>query len=354
MSTSLGNFEFVTMKFPDGHSFDFPFHSAAATPYGPVSVGDSKLWWSPDYLAWNQTTFAGDSDRIVLDGQTAVVLRGGGAARLAWDGNRWAPEGQIEVPGQIEWIAFGPQGIVAASPTTIYNSSDGVRFTEAESGPDLATFVASDVNPENEEFVEAARMDCRGTFGAAASQIRALLATDSGFVAFTSAIHPADEVCSPLLWFSPDGSSWDLVSEASPFGQAAVAVIDPYSIAEHDGRFVAVGSIEAQMEGFVWVSDDALTWQQADVRIASPLMVEAGEMGWVLVASAAPPGAASDFGLWFSPDGSMWDGPHPLPEGLLAGYMVPELVVGSDTIFGVGFDEEIFVVGRLQEVPGGH
>ena len=346
ISMPIGDFEFVTMELPDSRAFEFPFHATVATPYGPVSGDDSRLWWSADYVTWNTTSAAGVSGDILLVDGDIVVLSHSGATRSAWNGDRWIEGQRIDVPGPIDWIAFGPHGVVAANSTTVYYSADGADFVEAERGPDLANFWASRVDPNDEEFAEAARMDCRGTFGATHGQIRTVVATDSGFVAFTSAAHPVDAVCAPLLWFSTDGTTWDLISPDSPFGEAEVNTL---SIAERDGRFVAIGAVEAAMQGFVWVSDDALTWRQADLELAYPLMVDAGELGWALIGAEALPQAASDFALWFSADGQQWDGPHPLPDGLRLGSLVPEIVVGADTIFGVGFEEQVFVIGRLQE-----
>lgn len=342
MSTSIGDLEFITMEFPDDHAFDFPFHATVATPHGPVSVADSTLWWSSDYTTWNAAPIdSAITGRIVPDDEDIVVLSTTGASRFIWNENQWIAGEPIEVPSPVDSMAFGPRGVVAANATTIYYAVDGVRFTEAEIGPDLTTFVASDVNPEDEEFVEAARMDCRGTFGATQSEIRTVLATDSGFVALTSAIHPTDNVCAPLLWYSPDGNTWELVSAESPFGGADVDVL---GIAERDGRFVAIGVVEPATRGFVWVSDDALTWEQVDLELTSPLMIDAGELGWVMTAAQAE----NDFTLWFSSDGYTWDGPHRIPDGLRIGFLVPEIVVGSDTVFGVGYREEVFVIGQLQ------
>jgi hypothetical protein len=61
----------------------------------------------------------------------------------------------------------------------------------------------------------------RATFGATIARIGTVLATDAGFVALTSAAHPGDDVCAPLLWLSSDGNTWDLVSPDSPFGNVA-------------------------------------------------------------------------------------------------------------------------------------
>jgi hypothetical protein len=347
VSTVLGDIDFVTMKSPRGQAFDLSYPRLAATPYGPVAVTvDGALWSSADYQTWQPIPIDLDADGVALVGDDVVVSRMRSMTRLGWDGDRWRVVERVELPGLggIDYLAFGPRGVVAANRSIIYFSPDGTSFARAERGPDFGIFVASDENPEEAEFVEAARNDCRGTFGATRSVIRAVVATDAGFVAFTSATNPvSDEVCAPLLWFSTDGNVWDLVSPVSPFGELAAVSI--HSIAERAGRFVAIGGVEAEMQGFVWVSDDALTWQQADVAIERPFIVDAGEPGWVLTGAAIE----NDFALWFSTDGFTWDGPHPLPEGLIAGYGLPEIAVGSDTILASGPDEEIFVIGSLAE-----
>jgi hypothetical protein len=56
--------------------------------------------------------------------------------------------------------------------------------------------------------------------------------------------------------------------------------------------------------------------------------------------------------MWFSIDGLTWDGPYDLPQplgGLLPGWRLPRPVVGSDAIFGVGGEDVVLVVGRLQD-----
>ena len=330
VSTVLGDIEFVTMQLPPNREFDFYAH-LVATPDGPVLVTDRA------------TTI-----RIhVDDRRNAVVI--GGPPDLADDSD---PSSASEPSrysglGSERCVASGPRGVVIASLSTISYSTDQSTFTEAERGPDLTISLASDENPENEEFVETARMDCRGTFGAEKSVIRAVVATDAGFVAFTSASHPADAVCAPLLWFSADGNTWELVSPESPFGE--LTEINTHSIAERGGRFVVIGGVEAEMQGHAWVSDDAVTWRQADLALAVPLTVDAGDLGWVLTGAEATPGEAGDFDLWFSADGYTWDGPHPLPEALLGGYYVPEFVVGTDTILGLGIQEQVIVIGRPPE-----
>jgi hypothetical protein len=330
VSTVLGDFEFVTMQLPPSQESDSWAH-LAATPDGPVLVTDRA------------TTI-----RIHVDDRgDAVVI--GGPPDLADDSDpsSASERSQYSGLGANTRVASGPRGVVIASLSTISYSADGSPFTEAERGPDPTIFVASDQNPEDAEYAEAARTDCRGTFGAEKSVIRAVVATDAGFVAFTSASHPADAVCAPLLWFSADGNTWELVSPESPFGE--LTEINTHSIAERGGRFVVIGGVEAEMQGHVWVSDDAVTWRQADLPLAVLLTLDAGDLGWVLTGAESMPGEADDFALWFSADGYTWDGPHPLPEALLGGYFVPEFVVGPDTILGLGIQEQVLVIGRPSE-----
>jgi hypothetical protein len=350
VSTMIGDLEFVTFRFPSDQESVF-FSDVTATAHGPVAIDDATLWWSADHKTWHSVPIGADSALVTALGDDLLVVPGGtGAARFVWEAGGWALHSRIEVfefPGSIDHIAFGPRGAVAWSDTSVRYSTDGVSFTEAERGPDLEVFATSEENPEEAEYVEAARMDCRGTFGATESRIRSVLATDAGFVAMTSATYPGGGVCEPYLWFSVDGNTWELVASESPFGE--LSAVPTEHIAERDGRFVAIGSQgeEWRPEGArVWVSDDGLTWRRIEVDLLGALTLDAGELGWVLTGF---PDEDTGLQMWVSTDGEAWDGPHELPSGLLAGYLVPQFAVGSDTILGIGFDEQIYVVGRLQD-----
>ncbi len=343
ISTVIGDLEFTTLELPA----DFDFHELAATPYGLVAIGDSSLWWSTDYQTWERIFPDPVFEwRVTVVGDDFVVYGAVGAARYAWDGNGWTEMARLDLPGWISLMAFGPRGAVGVSGTTMFYSTDGVHFTEAARAPDPDVFVAAENVPEEDrDFV-----DCRATFAASASRIRTVLATDAGFVALTSAAHPDDEGCAPLLWFSADGNTWDLVSSDSPFGELSVVrANDPSgSIAEHDGRFVAIGEVGGQGQeethGAVWVSDDGLTWQRADMELNTAFTIAAGEMGWMLIGSLGEGNAH----MWFSTDGLTWDGPHELPKALEFGWFLPQIAVGSDAILAVGPQKQTLVIGRQQ------
>jgi hypothetical protein len=346
VSTVIGDLEFVTYQVP--REFHF-YRKLVVTPHGPVADGDGELWWSTDFETWQIVPSDLEVVRLAVVGEDVAVIGETSETRLAWDGNRWIERSRVEFPGPINGqIAYGPRGVVAvaADGTTIYYSSDGTDFSIVERGPRTDVFVAAqDVPLEDRDFG-----DCRATFGATGAQIRTVLATDAGFVAFTSAAHRYGEVCAPLLWFSADGNTWDLVASDSPFGE--LSVVHASNIAERDGRFVAVGEVGGQgreeIRGAVWVSDDAVAWRRIEVGFR-PGRLEAGEMGWMLNGDAGIedfPGAFS--GAWFSGDGLTWDGPFEMPEGLVVGWFLPEIAVGSDTILATGVVGRIFVIGRLQ------
>lgn len=349
--TAIGVFEFVTMQFPSGKEFVLP-SDLMDTRHGPVAVDDGTLWWSTDHETWHQTPIGVDSARVTAVGDDIVIAGESGITRFSWDGGEWTRQSFVEFPNQVDHIAFGPRGSVATSGNTVYYSTDGVSFVEAIRGPDTEVFWSSDRAPSG-EFSEAERMGCIGTHGASENMIRAVLATDAGFVILTSAEHPADEVCEPFLWSSTDGNEWTLVSSVSPFGPESVVRSEHpgTDIVKRDGRFVAMGyQGDETTGGAVWVSDDALAWNRVDAGIAVPLTLDAGELGWVLTGftRADRPGLP----MWLSTDGEVWHGPYDLPDGLLAGYLLPRMAIGSNAIYGIGPDERIVVVGRLQSNPG--
>lgn len=177
-----------------------------------------------------------------------------------------------------------------------------------------------------------------------------VIATPTGFVAFTPA-HPGDwktaPVCDPLLWFSADGSRWQLTSTVSPFGAGAFVG----DVAERNGRYVAVGGLDVD-HGAVWTSDDGLRWTRAGLpaatgRTVNPGTLDAGALGWIITGRQVVTGT-EQWGdvMWISTDGRNWEGPYPLPAGLGSGYVPTQLAIATDAVFGVGGRNFTPVIGR--------
>lgn len=99
-----------------------------------------------------------------------------------------------------------------------------------------------------------------------------------------------------------------------------------------------------------WMSDDALTWQRADLEMNAAEGVAGGRLGWIVTGDAA--GSTSELAgvdMWFSTDGLTWDGPHQGPEELGTVYFLHELAIGTDAIYAVGGGHDSYVIGRLQQ-----
>jgi hypothetical protein len=345
VSTVIGDLEFTTLQFPPGLEFD---EGVAWTPFGLVAIDESALWWSTDGVTWEGVPVPVSGGLMVV-GDDVVVLGDRSAVWFAWDGTGWIEQTRLELPDQVNHIVFGPRGAVTVTDTMLYYSTDGVHFTKAERPP------SKDLLPVEESPSTSLPDDAEFGVCPIIEVIDALLATDAGFVALTAA-HPNewndDPICEPLLWFSADGNNWELVSHDSPFGGTAfvggTAGLD--EIAERDGRFVAAGGVGGR--GAVWVSDDGLTWQQADVDLDYASTVAVGEMGWMLTGGLADRREDPIHPyMWFSTDGLTWDGPYQLPVALASIWgIAPQLAVGSDAIFGVGGPwDRGPVVGRLQD-----
>jgi hypothetical protein len=340
VSTVIGDIEFTTLQFPADDGFAW-LDDLTATPFGPVVIDDGSLWWSTDYQTWQRDPQA-HGQRVTVVGDDLIVYDGGGGVRYEWSGDGWTRHERLDLPRAVDKVVFGRRGAVAVSVDILMYSTDGLSFTEAERGPDLDVFVAKEGVPDEDREYG----DCRLTAFATTGGINTVLATDTGFVAFTSAFHPDGLICEPLLWFSSEGNTWELVSQESPFGE--LSSIDP-EIVEREGRFVATGEIgpqgpEEDPRATVWASDDGLRWQRVDLELDRAAALAAGEMGWILIEYDA---------MWLSADGLTWDGPHELPGALGTGWFVPQVAVGSEAIFGIGTWPGTWdrapVIGRLHD-----
>ncbi len=329
ISTAIGDLEFVSLQYePIGYHLN---GEAEVTPYGLVASEHGRLWWSTDFLSWNSAVpSVRTNGRVTVVGDDVIVHGRGASARFSWDGAGWSEAALLELDGLdasvgdgLEQMVFGSQGAVAVAGNTFFYSPDGVSFVAA-AGPDVERVVRRSACPE---------------IGSAFFRGERILATSGGFVTFTAG-YPTDQddsLCSPLLWTSVDGSSWDLVSDESPFGEAAVIS----DVADRNGRFIAVGST-AEHEPATWVSDDGVNWVKQILELDAIDGLAAGELGWVIIGSS--PGRTEQTML-FSRNGDVWDGPYARPEGFGSAWLPVPLTVGPDFIINT----DAPALGRLQD-----
>ncbi|MEA2002531.1 MAG: hypothetical protein U9N84_11715 [Actinomycetota bacterium] len=328
VSTAIGDFEFTTLRTPGYDVFD-----TEMTPFGWMVLGGDVVYRSDDGLTWDAVLTGAEDLWMMADGPDLIVY-GWGSVRYSWDGAGWAEVAALQLPGRIQGLAFGPTGAVALANNTVYYSIDGVAFAPAEAGPDS---VQVDTGQSGV---------CEGSWpeiSLAGPGSGPILVTETGYVLLAPADGKWDPLpmCEPLAWFSTDGNHWELLTPQSPFGES-VAVAD---VAAFAGRFVAMG------EGDVWVSDDGIDWQRADVPLlTSARGIAAGDLGWFLVGdSSNPDDGTLPVDMWFSADGLTWDGPYAGPEGFGWFYFHIEPSVGSDAIYSVNGGHDGLVIGRVQE-----
>lgn len=331
VSTAIGDLEFTeVVETPRRDLF-----TVVATPHGPVIPDGDMLLWSADLVNWQQIYANAEPRWATRDGPD-LVLFDEGFTRYAWDGSGWVEEETVKLPGAVQDIAFGPQGAVALVDDTVYYSNDGLSF------------VPADVVPVGAEAGTLRSGTC-SISGASASVagdgIGPILVTEAGYVILTplaSAVWSREPLCDPVVWFSADGNTWELLTPTSPFG-AGVALRD---VAAYDGRYVAIGEIDES--GIVWFSTDGIEWQRADLELENAAAIAGGELGWFLTGDTGPSGLLADE-MWFSSDGLIWDGPYEAPTGFGYAYFRTEPSVGADVIFSVNGTHDGLVIGRLQE-----
>ena len=313
-------------------TFDTPvgrmLYGGVATPHGFVSQSDVAVMTSSDGATWIAVEPPLKVESFAVSGDDLYALGEGDVVRLAWTGTTWRAVNIFEINGleSDQWIqqmAFGDGGIVMATETQILFSTDGHTFAPALQGPDPALLRGAGNSGR-----------CQPSFGGGGAAIGPVAATESGFVALTAGNSGGWDdfpLCEPVVWTSSDGSTWDLDSAESPFGPTAYV----YDMAEHDGRFVAVGGQGARFSGAtLWVSEDGVTWNEIPPDhidgslVDYPVSIGTGEAGWVVLHGDA---------LMYSADGLNWVAPDGPPEIGWA-YAVPAVIVGADRILVPYYD----------------
>lgn len=258
----------------------------------------SGIWTSPDALAWTSVGDAGDNvfADIVIGGPGFVAIAASPAS--VWtstDGASWAeaPGGTFSEDDGLLSIATDGTTLVVAGRTQISTSTDGRSWDRADV-------------PAHE-----------GT-------IHDVVAGGPGFVAVGSELVGSMEP-KGAVWTSVDGEVWDRVEDRPEFEKG-----EPRAVAAEGSTLVATGWATDIERGIffsptAWTSTDGQSWRRAIVNDdtlpaggsatgalegAVMLSLARGPAGWVSAGTALEARSeamTNDAALWTSADGVTWD-----------------------------------------------
>lgn len=348
---SFGEVVWQRFDVPAGRSFS----RGIDTAYGFAAIGDeASIRTSVDGSNWVHGELPFSALHLVASGEDLYAL-GSGAVRLTWTGANWETADVLSIPDPspeilaeggyldfAEQIAIGDGVAVITARSRVFYSTDESTFVPAVQGPDPALLERDSAGT----YRFAGGCDPHGGGGGwDEGRIGPVFWIESGFLAYTSG-HPRDwtEIgfCRPVIWRSNDGSTWELVSTASPFGPDGFVE----AIAEHDGRFVAVGG-HGDSQAAMWVSDDGLNWDRIHPRQIRgsltnvPWAIAGGDAGWVALFGEA--GTDNEVRAMYSVDGREWVvDAGPLP-GAWWAWAPPDIAVGTDSILVTSYTDVAFI-----------
>jgi hypothetical protein len=347
---SFGKVAWQSYAVPTGHSL----MGGIDTAHGFAAIGGgAAIRTTTDGVNWMASEPPVEARHLVASGDDLYALAGG-AVRLARMGATWEIVDELSVPdpgpeirsegGNLDFaerMAFGDGVTVVTARSRVFFSTDRHTFIPAVRGPDPA-ILAGAGESDSEHFGYAGGCDTSWSGGwPGEGSIGPVFATGSGFVAFTSG-HPNDwndfGLCRAVIWTSMDGSTWDLVSSESTFGEDAYV----YAMAGRDGRFVAVGGRGHDDQGVLWASDDGTTWNEIPPEHVSgsittpPWAIAAGEAGWVILYGDA--GTDGGVRAMYSLDGLDWAVVGDELPDLWWAYGAPDVAVGTDRILVTYYD----------------
>lgn len=344
-ATAFGPITWSTIDVP-GEGILWP---VVGTPYGPLgtverAVGeghDDDLFWPEPDGSWQRLSLSHLVSGLFWVGDGVIVSAIGDGVPpywLRWSGSDWVIGGPVEFDGAMDVndVAVGPRGILLTDGTAVQVSTDGRAFVRAAQPPAKAR-----LQPTATECVFGGGSG--GSVGEGA--IGSMIVTDRGFIALTAS-DPADwnldPICEPLVWFSTDGSAWDLVSTSSPFGSGAYV----REVASRAGRHVAIGGVRPSPDDWnaVWLSDDGVVWERLSMPepagrcpLQEPLLcghhysrVVSGDAGWIIL----------DYEgfAWTSADGRTWQAADGWP-AIPGGYLPQGLALSPGSIVETSFGE---------------
>jgi len=314
----------------------------AGTPYGSIAVEDTQvLRWPVADGSWQQLALP-DGDWRAFPVGSDVIVGGDAGDEAFWlhrSGSTWVIGEPLDLDGAMGVIDVyvGPRGIVLTDGTSIQYSTGDRTFVRAAQPPSKTKL---------QPTVATCALLGSSSGGVGEGHIGPMIVTDRGFIALTAA-DPADwnidPVCEPVVWFSSDGSAWDLASTSSPFGPGAYV----REVAGRAGRHVAIGGVPLSSDdsgNAVWVSDDGVAWERLSMPEPAgtcpwqePVLcghrysrVVAGDAGWIIL--------DGDGFAWTSTDGRIWHAAAGWP-GSGAGWLPQELALSPGSIVEISLGE---------------
>lgn len=322
-----------------------PSPSPAVSPTPAPTVGP----WQP----------IPDQDALASTQVQDVTWTGTRFVALGWDrfldspdGLSWHRQPRAGRSAQLQVVASGPKGVVAAGmlgdDRASWWSADGLTWTvRRDAFPIRAgrdnTVVVTDLVATDDGWLAVGREDPFCMFSCAADPVRALVWRSRDGLRWTrvpdqkslrsGAMNAVTRAGSGLVaagaiggraafWTSRDGSTWsrvrdDPVFHPRPGKHARQQQTQASGVAAKDGVIVAVGvDYGAQDVGFgngvrAWWSGDGRSWTEARVRLwrdGQVVGVTAMPTGYLAAGSTGgpPDGTSCIGGIWASADGRAW------------------------------------------------
>jgi hypothetical protein len=323
-----------------------PAGIVALSAHGPDEGSPTmRLWGSADGVTWQSINPKGLPDRVYIGGLWGAAglywIRGAlpdsddpGILYRSSDGVTWRPSrtmgAQLFNVSVVDGCAASTTGSRDACPIFLTGTKDvdGAILRSTDGGDTWAKSTVDDAT------------GWKGAQDSAAVEIRGVIATSDGLLAFGNGLPKASSTSGYLqarFWRSTDGGiRWSRVPNAAPLGELLV-----HDVAVADQLVVAVGNgVGDQIAVVLTSSDGGRTWARSTTSGAAAdgglFQVLAGPQGFVGLGFANPSGV-DNFPVrelvWSSGDGVSW---HTGPAGDLAGGIVDAAVRFADMIVAVG------------------
>jgi hypothetical protein len=328
--------------------------NVATGPAGLISLssrdqGDGKpatrLWTSPDGVAWLPVDPAGLPEQPVIDGIWGAAgsywlagrsTRNDGSGSLwrSTDGRSWRPSLDLDPDLQVWSIDSGCASNAPASPScpvflTGTVDFDGAIFRSTDGGESWHMATVKDAT------------GWKGTQDGAPVEIRGVVETTDALLAFGNGLPKASDTSGFLqsrFWRSPDGGvTWSRLADVAPFGELVVG-----DVAANGQVVVAVGDSAdgPSMAVALRSTDGGATWslpsmsgRKAEGGLSQVIASGNGFIGLGFASPAQVDRFPVREFVWTSEDGASWSTG---PAGALDGGIVDDAIRVDNQIVAVG------------------